>query len=129
MGGRRFADDLETSAEEAEEASQINRISEEEGARWLHSFLPTDKRKTYCLYEAPLADAIRRVAERAGLPAHAVVEVGGMVWHLAPPLPFIPADWIGEPGTASGCQPSTAPPMTSRRAPPHGGTRPPGTPP
>ena len=43
--------------------------------RWLYSFLSADKRKTYCLYEAPEADAIRRAASRAGLPADAVVEL------------------------------------------------------
>ena len=34
-----------------------------------------DKRKTYCLYEAPSAEAIRRAAERAGLPADVITEV------------------------------------------------------
>jgi hypothetical protein len=76
MVERRFADDLEASAEVAD---QINRINEEEGVRWLYSFLSADKRKTYCLYEAPFADAIRRAAERAGVPADAVIEVGGMI--------------------------------------------------
>jgi len=70
---RRFAEDLEASAEVAD---RINRINEEEGVRWLYSFLSADKRKTYCLYEAPEADAIRRAASRAGLPADAVVELG-----------------------------------------------------
>jgi ferredoxin-NADP reductase len=76
MVERRFADDLEASADQADE---VNRINDEEGVRWLYSFLSADKRKTYCLYEAPFADAIRRAAARAGLPADAVVEVGGMV--------------------------------------------------
>jgi hypothetical protein len=76
MVERRFAGELETSAEDAD---QINRINEEKGVRWLYSFMSADKRKTYCLYEAPFADAIRRAAERAGIPADAVVEVGGMV--------------------------------------------------
>jgi uncharacterized protein DUF4242 len=76
MVERRFADDLDASAEQAD---QINRINEEEGVRWLYSFLSADKRKTYCLYEAPFADAIRRAAERAGLPADSVVEVTGVV--------------------------------------------------
>ena len=76
MVERRFADDLETSAERAE---QINRMNDDEGVRWLYSFLSADKRKTYCLYEAPFADAIRRAAERAGLPADVVVEVAGVV--------------------------------------------------
>ena len=73
---RRFAEDLEASAEAAD---LINRINEEEGVRWLYSFLSADKRKTYCLYEAPLADAIRRAASRAGLPANAVIELSGRV--------------------------------------------------
>lgn len=70
---RRFADDLEASAEVAD---RINRINEQEGVRWLYSFLSADKRKTYCVYEAPFADAIRRAAARAGLPADAVIELG-----------------------------------------------------
>lgn len=73
---RRFADDLEASAEVAD---QINRINEDEGVRWLYSFLSADKRKTYCVYEAPFADAIRRAAARAGLPADAVIELGNQL--------------------------------------------------
>ena len=76
MVERRFADELDASAEQTDE---INRINDEEGVRWLYSFLSADKRKTYCLYEAPFADSIRRAARRAGLPADAVVEVSGLV--------------------------------------------------
>lgn len=36
-----------------------------------------DKRKTYCLYEAPSADAIQRAAARPGIPADEVTEVVG----------------------------------------------------
>jgi ferredoxin-NADP reductase len=75
MVERRFAEDLESSAEAAD---QINRINSDEGVRWLYSFLSADKRKTYCLYEAPFADAIRRAAQRAGLPADTVVELTGV---------------------------------------------------
>ncbi|OBK23691.1 hypothetical protein A5634_05195 [Mycobacterium asiaticum] len=53
----------------------INRINSEEGVRWLYSFLSADKRKTYCLYEAPSPEAIRSAATRAGLPADVVVQV------------------------------------------------------
>jgi hypothetical protein len=69
---RRYADQLDVTADVAE---GINRINEEEGIRWLYSFLSADKRKTYCLYEAPSADAIQRAAKRAGLPADVIVEV------------------------------------------------------
>ena len=72
MVERRFADVLEVDAEIAE---GINRINGDEDVHWLYSFLSADKRKTYCLYEAPSAEAIRRAAERAGLPADVVVEV------------------------------------------------------
>jgi hypothetical protein len=73
---RRYADALEVTADIAE---GVNRINADEGVRWLYSFLSVDKRKTYCLYEAPSADAIRRAAERAGLPADVVVEVSSTV--------------------------------------------------
>ncbi len=69
---RRYADDLDVTAESA---AGINRINDEEGVRWLYSFLSADKRKTYCLYEAPSAQAIRDAAVRAGLPADVIVEV------------------------------------------------------
>jgi uncharacterized protein DUF4242 len=69
---RRFAEQLDPSADEID---GINRINDEEGVQWLYSFLSADKRKTYCLYEAPSSEAIRRAATRAGLPADVIVEV------------------------------------------------------
>ena len=69
---REYAEELEATAEVAD---GINRINDEEGIRWLYSFLSADKRKTYCLYEAPSPQAIRSAAERAGLPADSIVEV------------------------------------------------------
>jgi len=71
---RRYAEELELTAEIAD---GVNRINDDEGVRWLYSFLSADKRKTYCLYEAPSAEAIRRAAARAGLPADVVVEMTG----------------------------------------------------
>lgn len=72
MVERRFADELEASSEVLQ---GINRINDDEGVRWLYSFLSADKRKTYCLYEADSPDAIRKAAARAGLPADVIVEV------------------------------------------------------
>jgi hypothetical protein len=72
MVERRFAEELEGVADVAD---GINRINGEEGVRWLYSFLSADRRKTYCLYEAPSPEAIRRAATRAGLPADVIVEV------------------------------------------------------
>jgi Protein of unknown function (DUF4242) len=76
MVERTYAEELEPSFEAAD---GINRINAEEGVRWLYSFLSADKRKTYCLYEAPSPEAIRTAAARAGLPADVVVEVSNRV--------------------------------------------------
>lgn len=73
---RRYADELDASAEVVD---GINRVNDEEGVKWLYSFLSADNRKTFCLYEAPSAEAIRRAAVRAGLPADVVVEVQGRI--------------------------------------------------
>jgi hypothetical protein len=72
MVERRFAEELEAASDVLD---GINRINDEEGVRWLYSFLSADRRKTYCLYEAPSPDAIRQAAARAGLPADVIVEV------------------------------------------------------
>jgi len=44
--------------------------------QWLISFLSADKKKTYCLYEASSAEAIREAAARNGVPADSIIEVG-----------------------------------------------------
>jgi hypothetical protein len=72
MVERNFAEELEPSLEVAD---GINRINDQEGVRWMYSFLSADKRKTYCLYEALSPEAIRTAAARAGLPADVIVEV------------------------------------------------------
>lgn len=69
---RSFAEELEATKDGVDE---IVRINDEEGIKWLFSFLSADKKKTYCLYEAPNADAIRRAAKRADIPADVVIEV------------------------------------------------------
>lgn len=70
---RNFAEQL---AVTPEGAAAINEINDEESVRWLISFLSPDKKKTFCLYEAPSAEAIREAARRAGIPADTIVEVG-----------------------------------------------------
>jgi len=69
---RNFAEALEVTKDGVEQVRQIN---DQEGVKWLFSFLSPDKRKTYCLYDAPNADAIRVAARRANIPADVVIEV------------------------------------------------------
>ena len=71
---RNFAQQLELNKTAAD---QISRINDEEGIKWLFSFLSADKLKTYCLYEAPNPEAIRVAARRLSIPADTIFEVGG----------------------------------------------------
>lgn len=70
--------------------SEIREINDEIGVQWIFSFLSADKRKTYCLYEASSAEALREAARRAGVPADVIVEVS----QLRP-------DMFGTPATAA----------------------------
>ena len=42
---------------------------------WIHSYVTQDKSKTFCIYDAPNPEAIRRVAVRNGLPVDRIIEV------------------------------------------------------
>jgi hypothetical protein len=46
-----------------------------EGVSWVHSYVSLDKTKTFCIYDGPSPEAIRRVAEKNGLPVDHVTEV------------------------------------------------------
>lgn len=69
---RRFADELQMNSDEVDLLEEINA---DEGVSWMFSFLSADRYRTYCLYEAPSADAIIAAAKRAGIPADVVTEV------------------------------------------------------
>jgi hypothetical protein len=69
---RNFAEQLEVSPEAA---AAVKRINAEVGVNWLFSFLSADKKKTYCLYEAPSSELIREAARRANLPADVIIPV------------------------------------------------------
>ena len=70
---RTFAEQLELTTDDVKLIEEING---DEGVRWLFSFLSADRRRSYCLYEAPSAEAILAAARRADIPADEVVEVG-----------------------------------------------------
>jgi len=42
---------------------------------WIHSYVSADKQKTFCIYDAPSPEAIRRTATRNGLPVERITEV------------------------------------------------------
>jgi hypothetical protein len=69
---RNFAEQIEMTRERNAEVQLIN---EDVGVQWLFSFLSANKKKTYCLYEAPNPEAIREAAQRANVPADVIIEV------------------------------------------------------
>lgn len=72
---RNFAEQIEIDPDN----EVIRQINEDVGVRWLYSFLSLDKKKTYCLYEAPNAEAVYEAARRANIPADSVIEVDSPV--------------------------------------------------
>ena len=70
---RNFASELHLDPDGVDTVQAYN---ENANLRWLFSFLSSDKKKTYCLYEAPDAEALVKHARDLALPADAIVEVG-----------------------------------------------------
>ena len=46
-----------------------------DGVTWVHSYVTPDKQTSYCIYDAPDPEAIRRTATRNDLPVDAISEV------------------------------------------------------
>ena len=47
----------------------------EHGVTWVHSYVNPDRTGTFCVYDGPTPEAIRKVAERNGLPVNRITEV------------------------------------------------------
>jgi len=47
----------------------------EDNVSWVHSYVTKDKKKTFCIYDAPSPEAIRKVADKNGLPVDNIVGV------------------------------------------------------
>ena len=47
----------------------------EVGVTWVHSYVSEDKKKSFCIYDGPDEQAIRRAAERSDLPVEVVSRV------------------------------------------------------
>ncbi|MFZ0379405.1 MAG: DUF4242 domain-containing protein [Solirubrobacteraceae bacterium] len=88
---RTFAEQLELTGDDVKLIEEINA---DEGVRWLFSFLSADRRRTYCLYEAPSPEAIRAAARRGDIPVDAIVEVERDTLGVA----GRPAEWAASMG-------------------------------
>ena len=70
---RNFAEQVELNRDIVTESIRVNTDVD---IKWLSSFLSADKKKSYCLYEAPDAEAIREAARRLNMPTDTIIEIG-----------------------------------------------------
>jgi hypothetical protein len=47
----------------------------QDSVTWVHSYVTGDKKKTFCIYDAPSPEAIRKVAQRNNLPVDRITQV------------------------------------------------------
>ncbi len=45
------------------------------GVTWVHSYVSEDKKKTFCVYDAPSPEAVRSAAEKSQLPIERITKV------------------------------------------------------
>ncbi len=47
----------------------------EDNVTWVHSYVSDDKTKSFCIYDAPSPEAVRKAAGRNNLPIEKITEV------------------------------------------------------
>jgi hypothetical protein len=74
---RTFRDGLERAIADpqAELRESVVRRNGELGVTWLHSYVSADNTRTFCVYDAPSADAIRATAAANDLPVDRITRV------------------------------------------------------
>jgi hypothetical protein len=74
---RTFPDGLAipANAQGAQACLSVVGVNAEAGVTWVHSYVSADKKKTFCVYDGPSPEAIRKVAERNKLPVDRITEV------------------------------------------------------
>jgi hypothetical protein len=74
---RTFPEGLHISVEDggAELCRGVVERNAEEGVTWISSFVSEDKTRTFCIYDAPSPEAIRKTASRNELPVDQITRV------------------------------------------------------
>ena len=60
---------------DASTKAKVNAKNASVGVRWVQSYATADKTKTFCIYEGPSEEAIRKAATLNGLPVDQVTEI------------------------------------------------------
>ena len=66
---------LPRTAEGAQTCLVIVSNNAQDNVTWLHSYVTTDKKKLFCIYDAPSPEAIRNAAARNHMPVDNIVQV------------------------------------------------------
>jgi hypothetical protein len=62
-------------AEGAEACLEVVERNADEGVTWIQSYLSDDKKKTFCVYDAPSPEAVRKTAARNDFPVDRITQV------------------------------------------------------
>lgn len=54
----------------------------QDGVTWVQSYVTRDRKKTFCIYDAPSPDAIRQAAQRNNLPVDRITAVNVLDPHF-----------------------------------------------
>ena len=74
---REFSEGLQIPADESGARTCLAVVASNliEQVTWIHSYVTTDKKKTFCVYDAPGPEAIRFSASLCKLPVQRITEV------------------------------------------------------
>jgi hypothetical protein len=77
MVERNFPDGLKIPMNDEGAGACLNVVgnNRSQDVTWVHTYVSDDHRKTFCIYDAPDPEAIRKVAEINGLPVDTITKV------------------------------------------------------
>ncbi|MGH3002731.1 MAG: DUF4242 domain-containing protein [Gaiellaceae bacterium] len=67
--------EIPVDADGAETCLRVVGRNADEGVTWLHSYVSDDRTKTFCVYDGPSPEAIRKSAGRNDLPVSRITQV------------------------------------------------------
>jgi hypothetical protein len=71
---RTFPERWDAGVDDEDHCRRIVELNGDE-VTWIHSYVSEDGRKTFCMYDAPTPEAIRRSAARNDLPVDAITSI------------------------------------------------------
>jgi hypothetical protein len=66
---------VDRGGEGADQCHALVERNGDEAVTWLHSYVSEDRMRTFCVYDAPSPEAIRKAATRSGLPVDRITQI------------------------------------------------------